>query len=383
VSLEGGVPFADVEWTPKGEQQIRDKEYLFISPTFGPFKDETGGVHENTLMGAALTNKPFLNMPAISLASDERVSLALDQDPAARFYQHALDGDLGDQTQALVMLDVSQAERDQAHSAGNSLPDKSYPINNAKQLHAAAILAASGHGDVEAAKTLIRRRARELSVDVTTLPGFGPAKLDAPSDSRAPMAFELDTDALVKTLGLDDTADEQKVLDAIADLQKRPETTEPAEPTKTLEQQAQDAGMVILDAEQVGTLRRQAAAGEAAQKQLHQQRFDTTFSAAVKDRRVKPADEERFQKLYQLDADTTIDLITNLEAAPTAKPAGDPAIELDRNEDAEPEELAAHGIHPGNHQLHARIQKHLLDNKLPQADYAKVLDQYTKGAIAL
>lgn len=78
-----------------------------------------------------------------------------------------------DLPEPLLALSVTQAERDKAHSAGNSLPDKSYPINNAKQLHSAAVLAASGHGDVSAAKRLIRRRAKELNVDVNTLPGFG------------------------------------------------------------------------------------------------------------------------------------------------------------------------------------------------------------------
>jgi hypothetical protein len=73
----------------------------------------------------------------------------------------------------LVELSVTQAERDKANEAGNSLPDKSYPINTVKQLHSAAILAASKHGDYKAAQTLIRRRAKELGVDVNTLPGFG------------------------------------------------------------------------------------------------------------------------------------------------------------------------------------------------------------------
>jgi hypothetical protein len=70
-------------------------------------------------------------------------------------------------------LSVSQAERDQAHEAGNSLPDKSYPINNAKQLRSAAILAASHHGNWQAARRLIRRRAKELGVSLESLPGFG------------------------------------------------------------------------------------------------------------------------------------------------------------------------------------------------------------------
>ena len=86
-------------------------------------------------------------------------------------------------------MSVTQAERDKARKAGNSLPDGSYPINNVAQLHAAAVLAASHHGDWKAAMTLIRRRARELGVDVTTLPGFGG---DNDADDRSSrQAFEL------------------------------------------------------------------------------------------------------------------------------------------------------------------------------------------------
>jgi hypothetical protein len=48
---------------------------------------------------------------------------------------------------ALRLLDVSQAERDRAHANGNSLPDKSYPVETRDQLHPAAVLAASKHGD--------------------------------------------------------------------------------------------------------------------------------------------------------------------------------------------------------------------------------------------
>ncbi len=72
-----------------------------------------------------------------------------------------------------IRLSVTQADRDKAKGAGNSLPDGSYPINNAKQLHAAAVLAASKHGNWKAAKSLIRRRAKELGASLESLPGFG------------------------------------------------------------------------------------------------------------------------------------------------------------------------------------------------------------------
>jgi len=90
------------------------------------------------------------------------------------------------------LLSVSAAERDKAHAAGNSLPDKSYPINNVAQLHSAAVLAASHHGDWKAAQELIRRRAKELGVDVTTLPGFGEEKsAGRPLELRASAADDM------------------------------------------------------------------------------------------------------------------------------------------------------------------------------------------------
>lgn len=72
----------------------------------------------------------------------------------------------------------SASERRQSAKEGNALPDGSYPIPDVSHLKKAAILAASGHGNVSAAKALIRRRAKELGVDVTTLPGFGSSDSD-------------------------------------------------------------------------------------------------------------------------------------------------------------------------------------------------------------
>jgi hypothetical protein len=72
----------------------------------------------------------------------------------------------------------SAEERRQSAKAGNALPDGSYPIPDVKHLHSAAVLAASGHGNVTAAKALIRKRAKELGVDINSLPGFGNSDSD-------------------------------------------------------------------------------------------------------------------------------------------------------------------------------------------------------------
>lgn len=68
---------------------------------------------------------------------------------------------------------INTAGRKKLASKGHALPDGSYPIPDVSHLHAAAVLAASHHGNWQAAKALIRRRAKALGVDVNTLPGFG------------------------------------------------------------------------------------------------------------------------------------------------------------------------------------------------------------------
>lgn len=60
---------------------------------------------------------------------------------------------------------VSQAERKRLAREGKALPNGSYPIESAEDLDNAAVLARTGHGDVEAARRLIARRAKELGVN--------------------------------------------------------------------------------------------------------------------------------------------------------------------------------------------------------------------------
>ena len=60
--------------------------------------------------------------------------------------------------------DIDSATRRRLASEGHALPDGSYPIENTGDLHNAAILARSGHGDAADAKRLIAREARERGV---------------------------------------------------------------------------------------------------------------------------------------------------------------------------------------------------------------------------
>lgn len=58
----------------------------------------------------------------------------------------------------------SASNRRKLAASSNALPDGSYPIGDTTDLYNAAVLARSGHGNVQAAKRLISRRAKELGV---------------------------------------------------------------------------------------------------------------------------------------------------------------------------------------------------------------------------
>jgi len=67
--------FAEVKWTPTAAQKIKDGEFKFVSPLIhNNYKDaETKKTYKTVLMGAALTNIPFLrDMEAIHLLSEDR-----------------------------------------------------------------------------------------------------------------------------------------------------------------------------------------------------------------------------------------------------------------------------------------------------------------------
>jgi hypothetical protein len=85
---------------------------------------------------------------------------------------------------------VNTADRKALATKGHALPDGSYPIPDIAHLHAAAVLAASHHGDFKAAKELIRKRARELGVNTDNLPGMGTNDGDKPEDKREELPGE-------------------------------------------------------------------------------------------------------------------------------------------------------------------------------------------------
>lgn len=75
LSDDGEELWAEVEWTPRAEKTLAEKELRYISPNFDPdYRDnETLQKHGPTLLGAGLTNRPVIKgmAPATELSEGD------------------------------------------------------------------------------------------------------------------------------------------------------------------------------------------------------------------------------------------------------------------------------------------------------------------------
>jgi phage I-like protein len=69
--------FAKVEWTKEAEAKLKDNQYKYISGEFVyEYEDEKNVKHGPTLLGAALTNRPFLkSMKPVTLNEQEKIKM--------------------------------------------------------------------------------------------------------------------------------------------------------------------------------------------------------------------------------------------------------------------------------------------------------------------
>lgn len=84
LKLDGERVLAKIAWTDAGAKAVRGGEYRYLSPTFtDSYKDEQGNPVGKALLGAALTNRPFLRqgMAAVNLSMSEAVDFVLDYNP--------------------------------------------------------------------------------------------------------------------------------------------------------------------------------------------------------------------------------------------------------------------------------------------------------------
>jgi phage I-like protein len=204
--VDGEHVLADVEFTPAGADAIRNGEFRYISPTFvGSWKDEHGVDRGKTLLGAGLTNRPFLRkrMPAISLSEDFASVTAEPEgsDSRGRMSLSAIATKLGladDADEALIL------------DALDGRPDVSGKV----------ILDATEHADL---------LARASKGDVAETSRFDAAYTKALSEGRVAPASKAGFEKLAET----DLDLAVKTLDELPQIVKTAPAGEPAPASKT------------------------------------------------------------------------------------------------------------------------------------------------------
>jgi pyruvate/2-oxoglutarate dehydrogenase complex dihydrolipoamide acyltransferase (E2) component len=114
---------------------------------------------------------------AISLQEQEPDRLDPNDQRVLALLKKARDAQRTDEADERAMEEYarkySASERRQLATEKKALSDGSYPIANKEDLKNALILARSGHGNVSAAMALIRRRAKELGVNLSEKSAIG------------------------------------------------------------------------------------------------------------------------------------------------------------------------------------------------------------------
>lgn len=81
LAIEGNELWATVEWNTLGQSLVKDRRYVYLSPSYvHDLKDETGKSHGTALIGVALTNRPFLTMATVNLSKGNFAEEVADQE---------------------------------------------------------------------------------------------------------------------------------------------------------------------------------------------------------------------------------------------------------------------------------------------------------------
>lgn len=397
--IDGDKLMADVDWTPVGESAIREKRYRFLSPVYGGWRDEEGRVHKDVLRSVGLTNRPFLRqgMPALALSEagqselDDATTIELRED-FDELLARMLDAESVGPAARAKLKGILKHYAGKPHPFTTCVRDNTKRFGKERAERVCATLKDIVRGTTKwrgedqtklsADDELEFQTALEVlsESDIVELA----ASIDgtsAPSDSRPQMP---DLKKIAKALGLDENADEAKVLEVADELRQRPEKPEAAAgETKTLDEQAKDEGKVVLDAAKVAELEQKANAGESAAKQLADTRFEDSYRKALDEGRVAPVKDDkgsdqtkdRFRKLYDADAETAIATLDALKPIVSTAPAGSGG--------GAPAETPA-GVDEDSHQLDQRVQARIREKgeDYPTALEAVLLEEERTGVPA-
>lgn len=290
--LVGSRVEALIDWTPEGEQNVREGYWRYVSPTFtAHYRDEKGRDLGRALLGVALTNRPFLRqgMPALNLsAEDPFAELAAPATPPPP----ADGGTCPDCGQPLpdaaagTVIECSCGQKVTMSDPTSQPPSDS-----------------TGEGEPMPEPTGAEQHPSETALDTTTPDATPDAEEGADTPSQVTMSQLTNTISLA--LGLSEDADESQAADAIRQL------------------------------------REDAAAGRDAAARLHEQTFNLAYDEGVRERRIAPAQRDRLRALYDAAPDDTLALMAEAPALVPGEPRAGTA-----GDDTEPREFANAGNHP-------------------------------------
>lgn len=171
-------------------------------------------------------------------------------------------------------------------------------------------------------RPFLRRGMPTISLSrETETPVF--AEPEPAGDSRRQMP-EI-TPEILKALSLAEDADETKVLSAITELAEKPSPEPTPEPeTKTLAQQAADAGKVLIDPKDFDELKTLAQSGADAAEERRAEKFTQAIELARKEGRMdaKEETESDWRELYDVAPEKTLARIADLPRILSTKAQG-------------------------------------------------------------
>jgi len=268
---EGDKLFADVEWTKAAAQKIRDRAYLFISPTFTMAgRGDDGSTCGPKLIGAALTNRPFLErMAVVSLSADfsddEIIELAQRTDLAHEEGAAVEVKDTSD-SRARMAEPTFTAEQITGLATTFGLAENASPQDIVTAAQAVKVAVDDSQTDDA---ELERRRVK--------------AKADGDDDRVKGIDREKAKRAGKKTLANDET---------------------------------------VITADELTTLQADAAAGRQAAQTLDERDRNDTFTAAMDAGKVGDASRETFNTLWEANRDGAKAFLDGLPAQVSTRPTG-------------------------------------------------------------
>lgn len=313
-ATDSGVT-AEVEWTPEAAQQVRDREYRFISPEFSFQKRTQKGqkIPEQTLFASTLTNRPFFDemLPVaaenIALADELVVAEAFGEEVADSLNGMAAGAVTG--LVAAAMTKVGSKKGQAANTAGSSFADpgyqkdgqKRYPLDTKEEVQAASRYIGQKRNaarytpaQVARIKARVQRAAKKFGVTIGADATTGGNEMELTAE-------------VAEALGIAADASEDDVLAA---------ATRVASENADLKAKQDETN------DQLKTLIADAAAGAKAATDLAAMKRDAGIKSAVSEGRIVPAESDFYTTLWDKDPEGVEKLLAEKPVMSGFEPIG-------------------------------------------------------------